>query len=172
MRIRFPRRSLTLLIAVAVGVAALGGTAFASHRASPRPEHRTPKIAAEWAEAWNGTDPQALANLFTTDATYTDLALNVTSVGHSGIAAWKLGTDNLIADVHITVQEAFRSDDHIAIETIYAGHIHGAPSSFAVPTTTILELKGHLITSDRDYYNLATLLAQSGLPPTWTPPAS
>ena len=45
-------------------------------------------------------------------------------------------------------------------------------SFFAVPTTTILELKDGQITSDRDYYSLATLLAQSGLPLTWTPPVS
>lgn len=62
--------------------------------------------------------------------------------------------------------------DHVAIETVYSGHIHGAPTPFAVPATTILELRAGLIASDRDYDNLATLLAQSGLPATWTPPTS
>jgi hypothetical protein len=36
----------------------------------------------------------------------------------------------------------------------------------------ILELRQGLIVSDRDYYSLATLLAQSGLPATWTPPTA
>ena len=93
-------------------------------------------------------------------------------MGRAGVAAWKQGTDQLIADVHLTITETFRSGDHVAIETIYSGHIHGAPKPFAVPTTTILELKDGQITSDRDYYSLATLLAQSGLPLTWTPPVS
>ena len=168
MKLRLPKRALTVLAATAIGAIAITGTAFA---VSPQPAHRPHGIAAEWAAAWNGTDPQALAKLFAPDSTYTDLAANKVSVGRAGVAAWKQGTDQLIAGVHVTITETFRSGDHVAIETLYSGHIHGAPNPFAVPTTTILELKDGQITSDRDYYSLTTLLAQSGLPLTWTPPA-
>lgn len=169
MKIRVPKRTLTVLAAAALGVTAITGAAFAG---GPQPGHRACGIAAEWDAAWNGTDPQALAKLFAPDSTLTDLAANKVSVGPAGVAAWKQGTDQLIADVHITITETFCSGDHVAIETVYSGQIHGAPNPFAVPTTTILELKDGQITSDRDYYSLTTLLAQSGLPLTWTPPAS
>lgn len=168
MKLRTAKRSLTVLAAAALGMTALTGTASADR---PQPEHRNPQIAAAWAAAWNGTDPQALAKLFTADATYTDFAANKVSVGRAGVAAWMQGTEQLIADVHVTVKETFRSGDHVAIETVYSGHIHGAPNAFAVPTTTVLELRDGQITSDRDYYSLTTLLAQSGLPLTWTPGA-
>jgi ketosteroid isomerase-like protein len=93
-------------------------------------------------------------------------------VGRAGVTAWKQGTDQLIAGVHVAITETFRSGDHAAIETVCSGHIHGAPKPFAVPITTILELKEGQITGDRNYYSLTTLLAQSELPLTWTPPAS
>ncbi|MEC3973841.1 nuclear transport factor 2 family protein [Amycolatopsis sp. H20-H5] len=129
-------------------------------------------VAAAWASAWSGTDPQALATLFTPDATYTDLAIQVVCEGQDGVAEWKQRTDQLIADVRVTVNASFRSGDQVAIETTYAGHIHGAPSPFAVPATTILRLRHGLIAADRDYYSLATVLAQSGLPATWAAPAT
>ncbi|HEY2314619.1 MAG TPA: nuclear transport factor 2 family protein [Streptosporangiaceae bacterium] len=181
MRIRNGKRTLTitsvgvlsaavlsaaLLTAPAVSAVPMAAPAAAAHLAP-----RTPKIVEEWAAAWNSNDPRAMANLFTPDGTYTDLAANFVSTGQTAIAEWEQRTDLLIADVHITITEAFRSGNHIAAETIYSGHINGAPNSFAVPATTIFELDGNLISSDRDYYNLATVLAQSGLPLTWTPPA-
>jgi len=154
-----------------VSAGTLSALLLAAPGASAHPAPRTPEIVEDWAAAWNSSEPQAMADLFTTDGTYTDLALNFVSTGHTAIAAWEQNTDRLIADVHITITQSFRSDNHIAAETIYSGHINGAPNSFAVPAVTIFELHGNLISSDRDYYNLATVLAQSGLPPTWTPPA-
>jgi uncharacterized protein (TIGR02246 family) len=129
-----------------------------------------PKIVQDWASAWNSTSPTKLADLFTKDGVYIDYGVNKTSTGRDQIIAWKAGTNQLIADVNINVLNAFRSGDNVAIETIYSGHIHGAPHSFAVHTTTILQLTHGKITLNKDNYSLATLLAQSGLPADWTPP--
>ncbi|WP_285483800.1 nuclear transport factor 2 family protein [Amycolatopsis sp. NBRC 101858] len=163
------KRVLAVLAVAAISVAVPSGSASAGQRNG---ERRPTGIVAAWASAWSGTDPQALARLFTADATYTDFAVNVVSTGQEGVASWKQRTDLLIADVHVVVKESFRSGDHVAIETVYSGHIHGAPTPFAVPTTTILELRHGLIAVDKDYYSLATVLAQSGLPADWTPPAA
>jgi ketosteroid isomerase-like protein len=127
-------------------------------------------IATAWASAWSGTDPHALARLFTDDATYTDFALDIVSEGRDGVARWKQGTDQVIAEARATVKASFRSGDRVAIEAVYSGHIHGAPTPFAVPIATILRLRDGLITVNGDYYSLAAVLAQSGLPATWSPP--
>ncbi|MCS7481555.1 nuclear transport factor 2 family protein [Umezawaea endophytica] len=162
MKTNFLRRGLTVLLASAVSAVLMAGTSTGSHQ--------RPDVVAQWAAAWNGTDPQALAKLFTHDAVYTDLGVNKVSTGRDGVAAWKYGTDQLIANAHVTVKGSFRSGDRIAAESTYSGHIKGAPTPFAVPMTTIFELRGTLIRADRDYYSLSTLLAQSGLPADWTPP--
>jgi hypothetical protein len=123
-----------------------------------------PKIAREWATAWNSTDTTLLAKLFTQNGVYTDYALGKTMTGTEDITGWKVGTDERIADVHVTILNAFQSGDHVAIEATYAGHVNGAPTPFAVPITTILELDRGKIASDHDNYSLSSVLAQSGLP--------
>lgn len=170
MKTTYLRRGLIALIAGVIGAAALAGTSDGATEAGHA--RGNPGVVTQWAAAWNGSDPQALAKLFVRDATYTDFGVNKVSTGRDGVAAWKYGTDQLIDGAHVTVKEAFRDGDRIAAETTYAGHIKGAPAPFAVPMTTIFDLCGNLISADRDYYSLATLLAQSGLPADWTPPAA
>ncbi|GAA1908539.1 nuclear transport factor 2 family protein [Streptantibioticus ferralitis] len=164
MNLRKPRILITLS-AAAVGVTLLGGTAFADKA----PDRDIPSQVTAWAAAWNGTDPHQLGNLFTSDGTYTDEAVVLTSHGRQEISGWKARTDMLIDNVHDTVTGAYRSGDHITIESVYAGHIKGAPKPFAVPMATILVLDGKQIASDKDYYNLNAVLTQSGLPTDWTP---
>nr|WP_246306365.1 nuclear transport factor 2 family protein [Allobranchiibius huperziae] len=127
-------------------------------------------MASRWIAGWASSDPQQLARLFTADATYTDEGVGKVSHGRQGVATWQADTHKLIPDVSGTLQDAFRDGDRMLIQSIYRGHIVGAPHSFAVPMATVLHLRGHRIVSDTDYYNLADLLRQSGLPPTWTPP--
>ncbi|MEY9932725.1 steroid delta-isomerase-like uncharacterized protein [Catenulispora sp. GP43] len=128
-----------------------------------------PEIVAAWAAAWNGTDSAALGALFTEDGTYTDLAIGAVMTGREQIAGWKARTDAMIEDVHVTVKSAYRAGGRATIEAVYAGHIKGAPTPFAVQMATLLEISGEQITSDRDYYSLSSVLAQSGLPADWTP---
>jgi uncharacterized protein (TIGR02246 family) len=170
------RRLAVVTATLAVAATALTSAAPALAAASTTDATTTvahrgiPKIVKDWADAWNSPSPTKLADLFTKDGVYIDYGVNKTSTGRDQIIAWKAGTNQLIADVNINVLNAFRSGDNVAIETIYSGHIYGAPRGFAVHTTTILELSRGKIAVNKDNYSLATLLAQSGLPADWTPP--
>jgi ketosteroid isomerase-like protein len=164
---------VAILAAAAVGLTGVA-SAHAATAAKAAPIARTthgaqsqqsePKIAREWAAAWNSSDTTLLAKLFTKNAVYIDYALGKTLVGHEQITAWKAGTDERIAGVHVTVVDAFQGGGHVAMEMIYAGHVNGAPKPFAVRLTTILDLDHGKISGDRDNYSLSTILAQSGLP--------
>ncbi|WP_083974361.1 nuclear transport factor 2 family protein [Kitasatospora mediocidica] len=171
-----PRRALPVLIAT-TAVCAMLGTSAAAAQPATQPAARPaaqylPKVVTAWAAAWNGSDPQALGALFTADSAYTDQGVGVTFHGRQEIAGWKARTDSLIDDVHVTVKAAHRDGDHITVEAVYAGHLKGAPTPFAVPMATLLDLgEHHLIASDQDYYSLNSVLSQSGLPANWTPPS-
>ncbi|WP_194926142.1 nuclear transport factor 2 family protein [Catenulispora pinisilvae] len=129
-----------------------------------------PEIAIAWAAAWNGDNADALGALFTTDGTYTDHAIGATMTGQEQISGWKARTDAMIDDAAVKLVTAYRSGNRVTIEAVYAGHIKGAPTPFAVPMATLLDTRDDLlITADRDYYSLAAVLAQSGLPADWTP---
>lgn len=158
---------ITAILVAVTGCTAAGATATPTE-ASPASD--TPPIAQAWTAAWNGNDPTELGRLFTADATYRDLAVGKTSTGQDGITAWKTRTDTNIAQVHVTLANAFRNGDTVIIQGTYSGHLHAAPEPFAVPILTVPQLQDDRIAEDADYYNLAELLRQSGLPPNWTPP--
>ncbi|MEU6064967.1 MULTISPECIES: nuclear transport factor 2 family protein [Streptomyces] len=167
-----PPRAKTVLIAAAAlcaTTATTATTAYAAQDAGWLP----PRIVTDWARAWNGTDPGALGALFTADGTYTDEAVGITFHGRQEIAGWKARADSTIDNVHVTVGAAHRDGGRIIVVAVYSGHIKGAPQPFAVPMTTLLDLDGNRcrIASDQDLYSLASVLAQSGLPADWTPPA-
>ncbi|WP_327732642.1 nuclear transport factor 2 family protein [Streptomyces nojiriensis] len=163
-------RTLTVLTAAAT----LCATAPAAYAAAQDTGRRTPGIAAAWARAWNGTEPQALGALFTADGTYTDEAVGVTFRGRKEIAGWKARADTLIDNVRVTIRTTRLDGDRITVRAVYSGHLKGAPKPFAVPMTTRLDLdSSHCrIAFDQDHYSLAAVLAQSGLPAGWTPPAA
>ncbi|MGW6866418.1 nuclear transport factor 2 family protein [Streptomyces sp. NPDC054901] len=177
-----PPRAMTVLIA-ATALCATTATAAAAATTAPASSassaaqdagRHVPKIVTDWARAWNGTDPRALGDLFTSNGTYTDQAVGITFRGREEISGWKARADRLIDDVHVTVRTVRRDGERITVQSIYSGHLKGAPKPFAVPMTTLLDLDRNRcrITSDQDHYSLATVLAQSGLPADWTPPAS
>ena len=129
-----------------------------------------PEIAIAWAAAWNGSNADALGVLFTADGTYTDHAIGATMTGQEQISGWKARTNAMIDDAAVKLVTAYRSGDRVTIEAVYSGHIKGSPTPFAVPMATLLDTRDDLlITADRDYYSLAAVLAQSGLPADWTP---
>ena len=126
-------------------------------------------IADAFVVAWNSDDDAALAALFTDDSTYIDRAVGGEVHGRAGVIAWKTRTVALIADLHVQLLDAWRTDDREAVETVYSGQIRSATRPFAVPAASLMRLRDERIVTNTDYYNLADLLTQSGLPPTWTP---
>jgi limonene-1,2-epoxide hydrolase len=172
--------SFTAFMAVGTGfganpaVAALPSSTAPSVSVAYRAEHnhhasKLPKIAREWQAAWNSTDINALAALFTADGVYTDNGVGKTSVGTAQITNWKVTTDYLIAGVHVDVISAHRHRNTVIIHLRYSGHVKGAPNSFSIPAKTILELRHGKIAVNTDNYDVALLLSQSGLPADWTP---
>ena len=57
-----------------------------------------------------------------------------------------------------------RAGDRISFRFTFSGHIIGAPTPFSVPASPVMELEGAKIAYSGDYYNLADVLHQSGLP--------
>ncbi|MFE6100807.1 nuclear transport factor 2 family protein [Streptomyces laurentii] len=137
-----------------------------------QPSRHLPSTVRAWSAAWGGSDPAALGKLFTADGTYTDQAIGATMTGPKQIAGWKARTDATMDNVRVTVKDAWtEGKHHITIRGVYSGHIKGAPKPFSVPSVTLLETDGRRITSNQDFYNLADVLTQSGLPADWTPSA-
>jgi steroid delta-isomerase-like uncharacterized protein len=139
---------------------------------------RTPAIVKAWIAAWNGGDPKAMAALFTEDGVYDDHAFQVRSEGRAAIATFVAITNGNMPGAKAEIVDVFQAGDRIAIEWIFNGTpLRFGPTpltgkSFSVPVVTILRMKGDRIQHDDDFYNLADVFRQLGLPAgPWTPPA-
>lgn len=144
----------------------------AGHEARDANRRPAPRVVKQWAAAWNAGSPERMAALFTEDGVYEDHAFQVVFRGRDGVAQWVSITTGAIDDTHVEVTGAFRSGDRIAVQWTFsgtdsAGGLGGQPptgKSFSVPAASIFEMKGNKIRRVDDYYNLADLLRQLGLP--------
>jgi steroid delta-isomerase-like uncharacterized protein len=136
-----------------------------------------PPIAAQWMNAWNSKDPRAMADLFTEDGSYEDLAFQAKFQGKEGVAAWVQLTADIMPDLNVEITDAFQSGDKIAVRWTFTGTplslgpIQGTGKTFSVPAASIIEVKDGRIASVTDFYNLANLFRQLGLDAgDWVPP--
>ncbi|WP_456789883.1 nuclear transport factor 2 family protein [Cellulomonas sp. P5_C5] len=151
--------------ALLLGGCAVGTTPTQSPTVTTTPDDATARALAEqWAEAWNTQDDAALAALFTTSGTYQDHAFQTSFTGPDGVASWAQITHDGVADVHAAVDEIVATPDRAVVRWTFSGQLVGAPTPFAVPAVTYIEISDGKISALADYYNRADVLAQSGLP--------
>nr|WP_052479049.1 nuclear transport factor 2 family protein [Kibdelosporangium sp. MJ126-NF4]CEL21747.1 hypothetical protein [Kibdelosporangium sp. MJ126-NF4]CTQ92527.1 hypothetical protein [Kibdelosporangium sp. MJ126-NF4] len=181
---RTARRLLTA-VALAAGVTLASlptSVAQTSETVNATHDNRqVPRIVQQWANAWNKGDAAALGALFTQDGTYTDHAFQASFTGPAGVRQWVAITTDSIKPLKVTVASAFRSGDHVSVTWTFSGTFtdnspfepphNPAGRSFSVPATSVFTLRHDRIKSVADFYNLADLLRQVGLPAgPFTPP--
>jgi steroid delta-isomerase-like uncharacterized protein len=122
-----------------------------------------------------------MAALFTGDGLYEDFAFQTAFRGKQGVALLVAITTASIRDAKVELVDAFRLGDRAAARWTFSGTDTGAfarglpPTgrSFSLPVASLFELQGPLIRRAGDYYDLATLLRQLGLPAgAYAPPAT
>ena len=149
--------------------------------AKPAVERRPPRAVQQWVSAWNTGDALAMGALFAPDGTYTDHAFQTSSTGPAGVEQWVTTTLGRFSTFQVIVENAFRYGDNIAATWTLSGTFGDRTSftpphdpagkSFSVPVTSVFTLRHERIGSVSDYYNLADVLRQVGLPAgPFTPP--
>lgn len=168
MKIRRPVAATVAAVMLGIAMAACGSDQSDNDphpsAAAATPQGR-PAVADKWEAAWASNDPQALAIMFTKDdSRYTDHAFGTTYTGQDGVAKWVGRTKYFVKDLGIKVTDAFGSGDKVSINWTFSGHLSGAPKPFSVPAVAIFHLRDGQIVTEDDYYNIADVLRQSGLP--------
>jgi len=123
--------------------------------------------------AWNRHDIDALLDFLTDDATYADVALNMSSTGKDAIRAFfehvqsEFSSDYQFAPGHLVL-----GPDGYALEWVMSGtHDHDAANlratgkSFRIPGVSVGELRDGRIARNTDYWSLVELFVQIGLMP-------
>jgi len=131
-----------------------------------------------YLDAWNAHDPAAVARHMAASAIYEDVALGRVLHGPSEIAKFVEEATRSSSDFRFEVVSLFTAGSNYANEWVMLGTndraLPGVPAtgrSFHVRGASVGKLDSSgLIVENRDYYNLAELLTQLGLPPAATPP--
>ena len=131
-----------------------------------------------YLDAWNAHDPAAVARHMAASAIYEDVALGRVLHGPTEIAKFVEEATRSSSDFRFEVVSLFTAGSNYANEWVMLGtndrSLPGVPAtgrSFHVRGASVGKLDSNgLIVENRDYYNLAELLTQLGLPPTATPP--
>ena len=124
------------------------------------------QIIQAWVDAWNAHNPDSVASLFATNATYLDVPFNAKSTGTTQIrefAAFFIGAS---PDLHIQLVRGVFDDHHGTIEWIFSGtdvSIFSTGKKYSFVGVTVIDTKNNLITSNIDYYDLDTMLCELGL---------
>lgn len=135
---------------------------------------------ADYLAAWNAHDPAAVARYMADDAVYEDVALGRVLHGPSEIAAFVTEATKISSDFRFEEVSMFTVGSDFANEWIMTGtndrELQGAPAtgrSFRVRGASVgkLDTSGRIV-QNRDYYNLAELHAQLGMPPAPPPSAA
>jgi steroid delta-isomerase-like uncharacterized protein len=171
-----------LTLTVGIAVAAVPASAQEIQTTSMSEQSRqAPRIVRQWANAWNTLDGVAMGKLFAPRGIYTDHAFQASFTGPAGAEMWVGLTKRSISPASVTVKDAFSSGDQIAVSWTFSGTFtdkapftppySAAGKSFSVPATSLFTVRHGRISSVDDYYNLADILRQAGLPAgPFTPP--
>jgi steroid delta-isomerase-like uncharacterized protein len=130
-----------------------------------------------YLDAWNAHDPAAVARHMADGAVYEDVALGRVLHGPSEIAKFVEEATKSSSNFRFEVVSLITTGSDYANEWVMLGTndraLPGVPAtgrSFRVRGASVGKLDSSgLIVENRDYYNLAELLTQLGIPPAAPP---
>lgn len=133
-------------------------------------------FAEHYSRAWT-EDVEGLIDLFAPDGSYTDVAMGVTYEGHAGLRRFYRFMLRFAPDSEIRFGDTHASDGHLCSEWVWSGTcteplrlrsgalIDRRGVRFSVPGVAVCSYREDgLITSHRDFWDLATVLHQAGVP--------
>jgi steroid delta-isomerase-like uncharacterized protein len=119
--------------------------------------------------AWNAHDANKVASFYTDDVVYEDVAFGLMAHGHAEMR--KLAADFFVAvpDLKLEVVSNRSMGNRGSVEWVFSGTdvgLYKARKKFSVRGASVYELRGWKFSSNRDYYDSASIMRQVGIMPT------
>jgi steroid delta-isomerase-like uncharacterized protein len=132
-----------------------------------------PALLGEWEAAMATHDPDQILTLFTDDALWEEVALNVAASGPEAIRAHLEGVFAATPDISYDVTGGFAAGDRMAAEWIISGTLTGdfpglppgTGQPFTVRGVSIFDLRDGRIARYTEYWDAFTFLVQLGALP-------
>ena len=119
--------------------------------------------------AWNAHDADQVASFYTDDVVYEDVAFGLKAHGHSEMR--KLAADFFagVPDLKLEVVSNTSIGNRGSVEWVFSGTdvgLYKTGRKFSVRGASVYELRGGKFSSNRDYYDSASIMRQVGILPT------
>ncbi len=136
-------------------------------------EPRVRELFDRYLQAWNEHDGPAVAGYMAEDAVYEDVAAGQVRRGREEIAGWVAEGAGFSSDLRFQEVSFFYLGSAYAVEWVMTGTndgpVGGQPATgraYRVRGASVGTLNGEgLIAANRDYWNMAEVLAQIGFTP-------
>ncbi len=124
--------------------------------------------------AWNSHDPDKVLTFFTEDVVYEDVAFGAVNHGQSELRKFAAGFFEAVPDLKLEVVSSSVHHGHGAVEWVLRGTDKGlykTGKKFSVRGVSVFEMRGKKFSSNKDFYDLATIMRQVGVLPPEPAPA-
>jgi steroid delta-isomerase-like uncharacterized protein len=119
--------------------------------------------------AWSSHDPDKVVTNYTEDVVYEDVAYGKVSHGRSELRKFAAGFFEAVSDLKLEAVSSSVHHGHGVAEWVLSGTDRGlykTGKKFSVRGASVFEMHGGKCSSNKDFYDLATIMRQVGvLPP-------
>ncbi len=122
--------------------------------------------------AWNAHDPDRVAALYTDDVVYEDVAFGLTAKGTAELRKMAAGFFANVPDLKLEIVRNTTFDHRGFVEWVFSGTdvgLYKTGKKFSVRGVSVYELRGGKFSSNRDYYDSASIMRQVGVLPQAAP---
>lgn len=116
--------------------------------------------------AWNSHDPDQVVKFFTPDAIYEDVAFGEVSRGSAELRKFAADFMAAVPDLHLEVTRSSIHNGQGVSEWVLTGTDQGlykTGKKFSVRGASVFEMRSGKCSSNKDFYDLATIMRQVGV---------
>ena len=125
-------------------------------------------IVEQAMAAWNAHDADRIAAAYSEDIVYEDVAFGAVNRGRAEMHKFAVDILAAVPDMKLEIVSLAVHDGHGAVEWVWSGTDKGlfkTGKHFSVRGASVFEIRGGKIVSNKDYYDVATVMRQLGLLP-------
>jgi len=119
--------------------------------------------------AWNTHDPDKVVSFYMDNVVYEDVVYGAVNRGSAELRKFAAGFFEAVPDLKVEVISASAHNGHGAMEWVLSGTDKGlykTGKKFSVRGASVFEMRGGKCSTNKDFYDLATIMRQLGvLPP-------
>ncbi len=118
--------------------------------------------------AWNSHDPDKVVTYYSEDVVYEDVAYGAVNHGRDELRKFAAGFIEAVPDLKLEVVSSSIHNGHGVAEWVLSGTDKGlykTGKKFSVRGASVFEMRGGKCSSNKDFYDLATIMRQVGVLP-------